>query len=56
MPRPETMWDATQPDNVQLEDEERIEEDVARSPFTLKSAATPDKESGRKPGTSGGAV
>lgn len=54
MPRPETMWDATQPDKAQLEEEERIEEDVTRSPVTPKPGATPPKDSGRHSATSGG--
>lgn len=56
MPRPETMWDATQPDKAQLEEEERIEEDVTRSPVTPKPGAEPAKDGGRKSDISGGAV
>jgi len=48
------MWDATQPDKVQLEEDERIEEDVTRSPVIRKPGAKPAKDGGRKSDTSGG--
>ena len=53
MPRPEKMWDATQPDKAQLEEEGR---DVARSPVTPKPDAKSARDSGGKSGSPGWAL